>query len=194
MIKIIIPQFHRTDGIVPVHPENRKEWFDALKKLPHEILVRMGLGVWREKHYLYPGTWYNFIPEGYQVIDINGKEEKFYKGETDNDIRFGCLAYGFIKERGMTPGRKKQIKDLLDIFIAIEEIDNDLLDALDDSLKEIDRLEAELAEANAMPEPGQLICETGCPCCGAKLTVEYGDDEGETAVIGICSIPEPKEV
>ena len=33
-------------------------------------------------------------------------------------------------------------------------------------------------------EPGQLIIEISCPCCGAELVVEHGDDEGEISVIG----------
>jgi len=33
-------------------------------------------------------------------------------------------------------------------------------------------------------EPGEFIANTVCPCCGAKLEIEYGDDEGEIAIIG----------
>jgi hypothetical protein len=33
-------------------------------------------------------------------------------------------------------------------------------------------------------EPGELIAEVHCPCCGAELRVEYGDDEGEIGVVG----------
>lgn len=34
------------------------------------------------------------------------------------------------------------------------------------------------------PCPGDLITESLCPCCGASLRVEYGDDEGEIGIIG----------
>lgn len=33
-------------------------------------------------------------------------------------------------------------------------------------------------------EPGELMVKCNCPCCGAELSVEYGDDEGEIAVVG----------
>jgi len=33
-------------------------------------------------------------------------------------------------------------------------------------------------------EPGELIKKTHCPCCGASLSIEYGDDDGEICVIG----------
>jgi len=34
-------------------------------------------------------------------------------------------------------------------------------------------------------EPGEPICKVTCPCCGANLEIEHGDDEGELAVVGI---------
>jgi len=33
------------------------------------------------------------------VVDIFGEKEKFIKGVTDDDIRFGCLSYGFIQHK-----------------------------------------------------------------------------------------------
>lgn len=33
-------------------------------------------------------------------------------------------------------------------------------------------------------EPGELIAEGDCPCCGAELRVEHGDDPDEIAFIG----------
>ncbi len=34
------------------------------------------------------------------------------------------------------------------------------------------------------PEPGQLILKTSCPCCGANLAIEHGDEPGGISVIG----------
>lgn len=31
----------------------------------------------------------------------------------------------------------------------------------------------------AEKEPGEVIVEDHCPACGVKLSIEYGDDEGE---------------
>ena len=101
--EFVTPQFHRTDGVIPsAPPQSLEEWLE-LTTLPKERLRQKGLGIWDDEnglHWLYPGKWYNYIPEGLPVISINGDVEIFHKGETDDDIRFGCLAYVFIqKER-----------------------------------------------------------------------------------------------
>jgi len=93
--EIITPQFTRTNGIAPVIPNGGVAFFDDLKTLPPETLRMIGLQEWEEGHWLYPGEWYNFIPKGYTVTDINGEDEPFLPGVTDDDIRYGCLAYGF---------------------------------------------------------------------------------------------------
>lgn len=49
--------------------------------------------------WLFPKEWYNSIPDGLEVIDINGGKEEFKRHETDSDIRFGALAYGFVFKR-----------------------------------------------------------------------------------------------
>ena len=94
-VEIITPQFERTNGIQPVMPDGGEKWFDMLKTLPPETLYNIGLQKWEEGHWLYPSEWYKFIPAGYIVTDINGKDEAFIPGITDDDIRFGCLSYGF---------------------------------------------------------------------------------------------------
>jgi hypothetical protein len=94
---ISFPQFERIDEITPVMPDGSKEFFDSLKTLSHETLTAVGLGLWDDGHYLFPKEWYNFIPDGYMVTSISGNIEPFKRGETDDDIRYGMLAYGFIK-------------------------------------------------------------------------------------------------
>lgn len=96
-VNIITPQFERTDGVVPVVPDGGEHFFDKLKNLPDETLEAIGMQRWEDGHWLYPGEWYGFIPRGYIVTDINGEDEAFIPGETDDDIRFGCLAFGFKK-------------------------------------------------------------------------------------------------
>lgn len=94
----VTPQFTRTDGKNPYwHPKNALG-LDALKTAPAAILLDLGLREWDKGHWLYPGEWYNHIPAGYEVLDINGKIKRFDPDVTDNDIRFGCLAYGFREE------------------------------------------------------------------------------------------------
>lgn len=60
-----------------------------------KALLILCLQKWEDDHWLYPGEWYDYIPEGYEVVTITGKKEPFRKGKTDDDIRFGCLPYGF---------------------------------------------------------------------------------------------------
>jgi hypothetical protein len=97
-VRVVTPQFERTDGkTIKYFPKTEAE-FDALKKAPKDILIDIGLKLWDKGHWLYPGEWYDFIPEGYPITDINGVTEPFRKGKTDNDIRFGCLAYGFKRD------------------------------------------------------------------------------------------------
>ena len=43
---------------------------------------------------LFPGEWYNIIPDGFKCTSLNGELSIFQKGKSDDDIRFGCIAYG----------------------------------------------------------------------------------------------------
>lgn len=45
---------------------------------------------------LFPAEWYASIPAGFPIVDINGKLEDFEPGKTDDDRRFGLLAYGVM--------------------------------------------------------------------------------------------------
>ena len=97
-ITFCTPQFERTDGVTITYFPRTFEEFNALKKLPHATLMKLGLGLWEEGHYLYPKEWYWNIPTGYEVLSINGEVEKFVPGKTDDDMRVGMLAYGFRLE------------------------------------------------------------------------------------------------
>ena len=98
--EITTPQFLREDGILPGKPPKDKKFFDSLKNVPEKTLIQLGLRQWKRGHWLYPGEWYDSIPEGYPVVDIFGETELFEHGKTDDDIRCGCLAFGFIKNDG----------------------------------------------------------------------------------------------
>lgn len=96
-IKITTPQFKREDGVVPQKPEKSVEWFMSLKKKSRAQLKELGMRPWNEDGlWLFPGEWYNSIPENLCVIGINYKEEKFKNGKSDDDVRFGCLPYGLV--------------------------------------------------------------------------------------------------
>lgn len=95
-VRVTTPQFVRPSGkSVTVFPTG-PAFLDALKTAPKEILKDCLMSAWSEdsKVWLFPGEWYNHIPEGYIVTDIFDNDEPFQKGKTDDDIRFGCLSFG----------------------------------------------------------------------------------------------------
>lgn len=47
---------------------------------------------------LFPGEWYDLIPDGFKCTSLNGKSYTFRKGISNNDTRFGCLAYGLRRK------------------------------------------------------------------------------------------------
>lgn len=96
---IFSPVFKRQDGIV-IEPSKEMLDFDKLKNTDSKTLIDMGYRLWDEETnlWLIPHEQYNSIPAGQKLIDISGEEFNFKPGETDNDIRYGMLACGFIKE------------------------------------------------------------------------------------------------
>lgn len=101
MIEFVTPQFERTDGIQVRSPMFSPAQWANLPKMADETLRELGLCVWDKTdegtHYLFPKEWYGIIPRGLKVKFIGGEEEPFIPGETDDDYRFGCLAFGFMK-------------------------------------------------------------------------------------------------
>jgi hypothetical protein len=101
-IEIMSPQFSRTDGFAVPAPLVDPHFWRTLHQWSVEDLKNIGLQVWDKDEkgtlLLFPAEWYDHIPNGYTVTSINGKEELFRKGVTDDDRRFGALAYGILKE------------------------------------------------------------------------------------------------
>lgn len=105
-ITIITPQFERPAGEPP--PPSLPASWEEFNTLDMMALREMGLQQWNDpatdkdfgwSHpgkvlFLFPAEWYPFIPDGMEIVDINGRTEKFKRGKTDDDMRFGCLAYG----------------------------------------------------------------------------------------------------
>jgi hypothetical protein len=93
------PQFKRTPNMQG--PGAPPKDFEALRKLNKTALKEMGCSPWDEPDdkgmvlMLFPGEWYRAIPAGTIITDIFGRKEYFSPGVTDNDIRFGCLPFGF---------------------------------------------------------------------------------------------------
>lgn len=75
--------------------------FSKLKELSAQELILLGLSRWQLNHgtvYLFPKSFYDQIPDGFEVTDIRGETKSFKHGETDDDTRFGYLAFGIFKE------------------------------------------------------------------------------------------------
>lgn len=106
-ITIITPQFTREPGAPS--PAAPPADFAALRGMGKVALRELGLRPWglpeddhgrpvrgRGMLYLFPGEWYNSIPAGFLVTDLWYEEEPFVPGQTDDDIRFGCLVFGVV--------------------------------------------------------------------------------------------------
>ena len=91
------PQFERSDGRKIFYFPQTVEQYDRLKTLESDMLCELGLQKWDENGlWLFPSEWYGYIPEGYEIVDINYECELFEHGKTDNDIRFGALSFGIV--------------------------------------------------------------------------------------------------
>lgn len=101
-VNFTTPQFTRTDGRIISYFPSSPEEYAALPNLAPDVLKKIGCGVWNKEngktHWLFPHEWYPHIPAGILVVDINGETEAFEPGKTDDDMRFGCLAYGFLQD------------------------------------------------------------------------------------------------
>lgn len=60
----------------------------------------IGMQRWDEesKLWLFPAYLYSIIPNGLEVVAIDGTKE-IWNSKQDDDCRFGALAYGLILER-----------------------------------------------------------------------------------------------
>jgi hypothetical protein len=91
-------------------PVLTKKWFRALvKEASIQRLLKCGFRKWDEKSglYLIPHSLYHVIPNGFKVTSISGKKEAFKFGVSDDDQRFGCLAFGIVRKK---PKSKKGAK------------------------------------------------------------------------------------
>lgn len=91
--------------------ENKKKFnkfYEELKKnidltkITKEEAQELRFCKWSEEYpnlYLFPLWLVPIIPEGLEIMDICGEKYKYNSKTADNDIRFGCVAYGIeIKE------------------------------------------------------------------------------------------------
>jgi hypothetical protein len=104
-VTIVTPEFERTDDkCVTVFPKG-KEFLDALKTAPPELLKDIGLGQWDGDLWLFPAEWHGHIPEGYPVVNIFWNTRRFRLQDNQTDRREGLLSFGIRNSR--TPHPKK---------------------------------------------------------------------------------------
>ena len=93
-VDVITPQFERQDGInVEWMPDDKMDIY-GLSDADDAELEELGLRRWNDDQWLFPVEWYDHIPDGTLIEDINGKVEEFERGVTDDDRRFGVLPFG----------------------------------------------------------------------------------------------------
>jgi hypothetical protein len=100
-ISILGPTFERrsSDSAVASPPATPEAWQDLLS-CDAIALQELGMLAFGEVAggtlYLFSGEWFSAIPEGFEVVTINGTREWFDPDASSDDIRFGCLAYGLV--------------------------------------------------------------------------------------------------
>ena len=116
-VRVLTPQFERTDGkVITWFPECAEDR-DTLKPAPAAILRDIGMQVWDStdsdtlgaeekrniaKHgfkgtlWLFPAEWFDHIPEGYPVISVFWEKRPHDRKPGCNDPRYGALFFGFI--------------------------------------------------------------------------------------------------
>jgi hypothetical protein len=72
-------------------------------------------------------------------------------------------------------------------------------DGMDEAYEELMTAASQLAATGyvvepTVHEPGELIAKVDCPCCGAALSIEHGDDEGEISVVGTPAPAAPADL
>jgi len=107
-IKFITPQFKRSKPIEDKYiPKSEEEFIKFMKKSDSKRLIEVGFLIFdtqciKDKRYglfLFPGEWYDYIPNGFKITSISMNPITFINGQSDDDTRFGCLPYGVIKKK-----------------------------------------------------------------------------------------------
>ena len=74
-----------------------KEFTASLAELTIIQLQNAGFGRYDDHLWLFPLGWFDKIPNGFECVGIDGKKFEFNSQTTDNDVRYGCLAFGILR-------------------------------------------------------------------------------------------------
>lgn len=105
-IKIYTSPINRLEPIQDNYiPKNKEEFMAFMDSATNKQLLDVGFLIFdytdeSEKYglFLFPGKWYDVIPNWLEVTGINLKSKIFIHGVSDDDTRFGCLPYEVIRE------------------------------------------------------------------------------------------------
>ncbi len=80
--------------------------YDESLGLTADEMLELGMRRWAQELiegketgrtlWLFPLSFYPYIPAGFPIVDLNFKREVFQPFVTDNDDRFGLLAFGVL--------------------------------------------------------------------------------------------------
>lgn len=93
-----------------------------LAEFSDDLLLGLGLRRWNDPDdpeqrgvfkknvlWLLPAEWHPFLPDGLELTDINGRKMVFNRADdaaSDDDRRFGVLAYGVLKPHQRKPAAR----------------------------------------------------------------------------------------
>lgn len=94
-----------------------------LTRYTSDALSKLGFKKWDENSglMLIPLWAINIIPEGTVVRTINGEERIVGQSKLNNDVRFGCLAYGWFP---------------IDVVKGMEEVEEEMKEEAENKNKE----------------------------------------------------------
>lgn len=107
LTKIILAPIERETPIKDNYiPKNDDEFMAFINSATLDRLVEVGFldfcnfkeGSKDYGLFIFPGEWYNAIPNGFEVTTIILSKSVFDKNTFNNDVRFGCLSFGVIRE------------------------------------------------------------------------------------------------
>ncbi len=78
-----------------------KKYID-FNKIAVDEAMELRFGKWSDEQpnlWLFPLYLVPIIPEGLEIEYIDGTKGIYEKGKMDNDVRFGCVAYGINIEK-----------------------------------------------------------------------------------------------
>lgn len=111
-IPVILPSFERPEGQQDpwFFPESR-EAVNLLRTLPRDVLRSMGMRKfedWDDKEvWLFPAEWFDVIPEGIEIVTINGDVKEFRRDDfgPSGGRRLGTLSFGVLVDTEKAAGR-----------------------------------------------------------------------------------------